>query len=94
MNRNELIVNVLADLNKGFPDDEWSRADVKNCIAAARSLRYLSRWCSNPASRICSSASVGRRAVTSRKASASRSLGVFSVRITRWASTVRGRRSG
>jgi len=34
MNRNELIVNVLADLDKRFPDDEWSRADVKNCVAA------------------------------------------------------------
>src|SRR5213079_180190 len=34
MNRNELIVHVLDDLNTQFPDDDWSRSDVKNCLAA------------------------------------------------------------
>ncbi|HZN13154.1 MAG TPA: HU family DNA-binding protein [Acidimicrobiales bacterium] len=34
MNRNELIVQVLNDLNAASPDDDWSRADVKNCLAA------------------------------------------------------------
>ena len=34
MNRNELIVHVLDDLNRQFPDDDWSRSDVKNCLAA------------------------------------------------------------
>jgi nucleoid DNA-binding protein len=34
MNRNELIVQVLDDLNKAFPTDDWSRADVKKCLAA------------------------------------------------------------
>ena len=34
MNRNELIVQVLEDLNKSFPDDQWSRADVKNALAS------------------------------------------------------------
>ena len=38
MNRNELIVQVLDDLNKAFPDDEWSRADVKNCLATIESV--------------------------------------------------------
>jgi DNA-binding protein HU-beta len=37
MNRNELIVQVLNDLNSEFPDDQWSRADVKNCLAAIES---------------------------------------------------------
>jgi nucleoid DNA-binding protein len=37
MNRNELIVQVLNDLNKQFPNDEWSRADVKNCLGAIES---------------------------------------------------------
>ncbi len=37
MNRNEVIVHVLDDLNKAFPNDEWSRADVKNCLAAIES---------------------------------------------------------
>ena len=37
MNRNELIVRVLDDLNKAYPNDEWSRADVKNCLAAIES---------------------------------------------------------
>lgn len=34
MNRNELIVQVLEDLNKQSPDDGWSRADVKSALAA------------------------------------------------------------
>jgi nucleoid DNA-binding protein len=38
MNRNELIVQVLEDLNKTFPNDEWSRADVKNCLASIESV--------------------------------------------------------
>ena len=38
MNRNELIVQALDDLNAQFPDDEWSRADVKNCLAAIESV--------------------------------------------------------
>ena len=38
MNRNELIVQVLEDLNKQFPDDQWSRADVKNCLASFESV--------------------------------------------------------
>ena len=37
MNRNELIVQVLNDLNKTRPDDNWARADVKNCLAAIES---------------------------------------------------------
>jgi nucleoid DNA-binding protein len=37
MNRNELIVQVLGDLNKAYPNDEWSRADVKNCLGAIES---------------------------------------------------------
>ena len=37
MNRNELIVQVLDELNAEFPD-EWSRADVKNCLAAIESV--------------------------------------------------------
>ena len=37
MNRNELIVQVLEDLNKAHPNDEWSRGDVKNCLAAIES---------------------------------------------------------
>ena len=37
MNRNELIAQVLDDLNKAHPNDEWSRADVKNCLAAIES---------------------------------------------------------
>jgi DNA-binding protein HU-beta len=37
MNRNELIGRVVDDLNKAFPDDEWSRGDVKNCLAAIES---------------------------------------------------------
>jgi nucleoid DNA-binding protein len=38
MNRNELIVQMLDDLNKKFPDDQWARADVKNCLAAFESV--------------------------------------------------------
>jgi DNA-binding protein HU-beta len=37
MNRNELIVQVLNDLNKAHPNDNWARADVKNCLAAIES---------------------------------------------------------
>lgn len=37
MNRNELIVQVLDDLNAEFPDHGWGRADVKNCLAAIES---------------------------------------------------------
>jgi nucleoid DNA-binding protein len=37
MNRNELIVQVLESLNKQSPDDDWSRADVKNCLGAIES---------------------------------------------------------
>ena len=37
MNRNELIVQVLDDLNKAHPNDNWSRADVKNCLSAIES---------------------------------------------------------
>jgi nucleoid DNA-binding protein len=37
MNRNELIVQVLDDLNKSHPNDQWSRGDVKNCLAAIES---------------------------------------------------------
>lgn len=35
MNRNELIVQVLDELNK--QNEDWSRADVKNCLAAIES---------------------------------------------------------
>ena len=38
MNRNELIVQVLDKLNTGSSDAEWSRADVKNCLAAIESV--------------------------------------------------------
>ena len=34
MNRNQLIVQVFDDLSKQFPDDDWRRSDVKNCVAA------------------------------------------------------------
>jgi nucleoid DNA-binding protein len=36
MNRNELIAQVLDDLNKS--SDDWSRADVKACLAAIESV--------------------------------------------------------
>ena len=38
MNRNELIVQVLDKLNKESGSSDWSRADVKNAVAAVESV--------------------------------------------------------